>query len=53
MGVVVLSQYSEPAYALAFLEGGSKGRAYLLKERVSDIDQLVGRDPRGGRRADR
>jgi DNA-binding NarL/FixJ family response regulator len=42
MGVVVLSQYSEPAYALAFLDGGSRGRAYLLKERVSDIGQLAG-----------
>jgi DNA-binding NarL/FixJ family response regulator len=41
IGVVVLSQYSEPAYALAFLDGGSKGRAYLLKERVSDIGQLA------------
>ena len=39
-GVVVLSQYSEPTYALGFLEGGSEGRAYLLKERVSDLDQL-------------
>ena len=42
MGVVVLSQYSEPAYAVAYLDGGSKGRAYLLKERVSDIGQLAG-----------
>lgn len=42
MGVVVLSQYSDPAYAVSFLDGGSKGRAYLLKERVSDIDQLAG-----------
>jgi DNA-binding NarL/FixJ family response regulator len=41
IGVVVLSQYSEPAYALAFLDGGSKGRAYLLKERVSNIGQLA------------
>jgi DNA-binding NarL/FixJ family response regulator len=41
MGVVVLSQYSEPAYALAYLDGGSRGRAYLLKERVSDIGQLA------------
>jgi DNA-binding NarL/FixJ family response regulator len=39
-GVVVLSQYSEPAYALGFLERGSERRAYLLKERVSDLDQL-------------
>jgi len=42
MGVVVLSQYSEPAYALSLLDGGSRGRAYLLKERVSDINQLAG-----------
>jgi DNA-binding NarL/FixJ family response regulator len=41
IGVVMLSQYSEPAYALALLEHGSAGRAYLLKERVSDVDQLV------------
>ena len=40
IGVVVLSQYVEPAYALALLEEGSDGRAYLLKERVSDVDQL-------------
>lgn len=40
-GVVVLSQYADPQYALAFLEHGSKGRAYLLKERVSDIGQLL------------
>jgi len=42
IGVVVLSQYSEPSYALSFLEHGSRGRAYLLKERVSDIEQLAG-----------
>jgi DNA-binding NarL/FixJ family response regulator len=41
MGVVVLSQYSDPGYALALLERGSEGRAYLLKERVSDPNQLV------------
>ncbi len=41
IGVVLLSQYTEPAYALSFLEGGSKGRAYLLKEKVSNIDQLA------------
>jgi DNA-binding NarL/FixJ family response regulator len=40
IGVVVLSQYVEPAYAVGFLERGSEGRAYLLKERVSDLDQL-------------
>ena len=41
-GVVVLSQYADPEYALQFLENGSRGRGYLLKERVSDIDQLLG-----------
>ncbi len=42
VGVVVLSQYAVPDYALALLEGGSAGRAYLLKERVADLDQLLG-----------
>ena len=41
VGVVVLSQYDEPSYAIALLERGSSGRAYLLKERVSDVDQLL------------
>lgn len=41
MGVVVLSQYADPAYALALLDGGSEGRAYLLKERVSEVDDLL------------
>ena len=41
IGVVVLSHYAEPAYALALLESGSEGRAYLLKERVHDRAQLV------------
>ena len=41
IGVVVLSQYATPSYVLALLEGGSEGRAYLLKERVKDLDQLV------------
>ena len=41
VGVVVLSQYSEPGYALALLESGSDGRAYLLKERVHDRPQLA------------
>ena len=40
-GVVVLSQYAEPAYALALFEDGSDGRAYLLKERIADLDHLV------------
>ena len=41
IGVVVLSNYAEPAYAMALLESGSEGRAYLLKERVHDRAQLV------------
>src|ERR671934_1143221 len=41
IGVVVLSQYAEPRYPLALLEGGSAGRAYLLKESVHDRAQLV------------
>jgi DNA-binding NarL/FixJ family response regulator len=41
IGVVVLSQYAEPRYAVRLLEGGSAGRGYLLKERVSDLDELV------------
>jgi DNA-binding NarL/FixJ family response regulator len=41
VGVVVLSQYANPSYVLALLEGGSARRAYLLKERVRDLGQLV------------
>jgi DNA-binding NarL/FixJ family response regulator len=41
VGVVVLSQYTAPAYALTLLEEGSAGRGYLLKERVAGVDELV------------
>jgi DNA-binding NarL/FixJ family response regulator len=41
VGVVVLSQYAAPSYALALLEGGSAGRSYLLKERLMEPEQLV------------
>jgi DNA-binding NarL/FixJ family response regulator len=41
IGVVVLSQYSEPGFALKLLEAGSDRRAYLLKERVHDRSQLL------------
>jgi DNA-binding NarL/FixJ family response regulator len=41
VGVVVLSQYASPSFVLELLEGGSDRRAYLLKERVSDVAQLV------------
>ena len=40
-GVVVLSQFAEATYALRLFDQGASGRAYLLKERVSDLDQLV------------
>lgn len=40
VGVVVLSQYAEPAYAVTLLDGGSDRRAYLLKERVADAGEL-------------
>jgi DNA-binding NarL/FixJ family response regulator len=41
IGVVVLSQYSDPVYALALLDRGSDGRAYLLKERVHNRAELM------------
>ena len=41
VGVVVLSQYAEPAYALALLEQGTGRRAYLLKERIRDRGELI------------
>ena len=40
-GVVVLSQYVEADYAFDLLADGVEGRGYLLKERVSDLDELV------------
>ncbi len=40
-GVVVLSQYDDPEYAVSLLAEGSAGYAYLLKDRVGDGDQLT------------
>ena len=40
-GVVILSQFSDPLYALALLDHGSDGRAYLLKERVHNRAELM------------
>jgi DNA-binding NarL/FixJ family response regulator len=40
-GVVVLSQYADPGYASTLLDGGTEGRAYLLKERVAEPGQLA------------
>jgi DNA-binding NarL/FixJ family response regulator len=41
IGVVILSQYSEPRFALELFEEGSEQRAYLLKERVGNRDEIV------------
>jgi class 3 adenylate cyclase/DNA-binding NarL/FixJ family response regulator len=40
-GVVILSQYDEPEYAISLLSEGAAGYAYLLKDRVGDGDQLA------------
>jgi len=40
-GVVVLSSRDDPEYALALMEGGTAGRAYLLKERVAQPGELL------------
>jgi DNA-binding NarL/FixJ family response regulator len=40
VGVVVLSQHTDPLYALALFDGGAARRAYLLKERVRDRAEL-------------
>ncbi len=42
IGVVVLSQYADPAYVLRLFRSGSERRAYLLKERVADREELLG-----------
>ncbi len=41
LGIVVLSQHSDPEYALSLLEEGSQRLAYLLKERLGDAEELV------------
>ena len=41
LGVVVLSQFVDPVYALALLDGGTRGRGYLLKDRVDEVDRLA------------
>jgi DNA-binding NarL/FixJ family response regulator/class 3 adenylate cyclase len=40
VGVLLLSQYVEPAYAMALLETSAEGVGYLLKDRVSDLEQF-------------
>src|SRR6185295_9954884 len=41
VGVVVLSQHADEAYAFELLKHGTAGLAYLLKERVGDLDELL------------
>jgi DNA-binding NarL/FixJ family response regulator len=41
VGVIVLSQYADPGYVLALLEGGSARRGYLLKDRLADRRKLI------------
>ena len=41
-GVVVLSQYDDPEYAVSLLGEGAAGYGYLLKDRVAEGDQLAG-----------
>jgi DNA-binding NarL/FixJ family response regulator/class 3 adenylate cyclase len=40
VGVMLLSQYVEPAYAMALLETSAEGVGYLLKDRVADLEQF-------------
>lgn len=41
VGVVVLSQYANALYAFELFQDGTQGLAYLLKDRVGDVDELV------------
>ena len=41
IGILFLSQYVEPAYALELLGGNAEGVGYLLKDRVSDIEEFT------------
>ena len=41
LGVVVISQFADASYAMAVLGDGSSGRAYILKDRVHDLDRLL------------
>jgi DNA-binding NarL/FixJ family response regulator len=42
IGVLVLSQYLDPGYAVQLLEEGADGIGYLLKDRVTDVDAFLG-----------
>jgi DNA-binding NarL/FixJ family response regulator len=41
LGILVLSQYARPSYAIELLSNGTEGVGYLLKDRVSDLEELA------------
>jgi len=41
LGVVVISQFAEPEYVIAVLGEGSRGRGYVVKDRIDDLDHLL------------
>ncbi|MET0914574.1 MAG: response regulator transcription factor, partial [Jiangellaceae bacterium] len=41
IGVVVLSQHTDEVYAFALLRDGTGGLAYLLKDRLGDVEDLI------------
>jgi DNA-binding NarL/FixJ family response regulator len=41
VGILVLSQYARPSYAIELLSNGTEGIGYLLKDRVSDLEELA------------
>jgi DNA-binding NarL/FixJ family response regulator len=50
VGVVILSQYADESYAFELFRNGTAGLAYLLKDRVGDLRQLLSalREAAGG-----
>src|SRR4029453_2881497 len=48
IGVVVLSQYADEAYAFDLFRDGTAGLAYLLKDRIGDVHRLLGAAAGGG-----
>lgn len=41
IGVAVLSQHTDESYALALFRDGTAGYAYLLKDRLGDLEELI------------
>ncbi len=41
IGVAVLSQHTDESYAFALLQNGTAGLAYLLKDRLGDLEDLI------------